>query len=261
MCVFKKVLLILMVCVLLMSTSLTFAAGTNLAKNESFEKGAILPDQWDKKMYDNNASEFLWETGDAHTGNRFVTIVNNKPNHARFSQVVKVKPNTEYKISCWIKATGIPTDKVGAGMGMENAIINTDSVHDTGGKWQYHEVYGLTGNGQDSMEITVALGDYGSVNTGKASFDDVAVEEATQAPAGVTVHSLYTQPSNSNNSGDTTKKIPGDPFNKLPKEEWTFLAIVVLLVYILFAIYYLYFYKPKKAIRTKIKNADKASGR
>ena len=252
----KTVLLI--ACVFLAFSNVVFAAEQNAIKNNSFEKGAIFPDGWDKKMYDtNDASEFIWEKGGGHSGDRYVTIVNNKENHARLTQAVNVKPDTNYKLSCWVKAEGCPTGKKGAGIGVEGVALGPASLCDTDGKWQYFEMYGLTGKKQNSIELSVTVGGYGNTNTGKGSFDDVAVEEVSQIPQNAQVYDLSVQDNVQSTVSSSDKKIPGDIFNMLSSDEWTFIAIIVLVIYILFAIYYLYFYKPRKASKKILKGGRK----
>ncbi|WP_183354869.1 phospholipid carrier-dependent glycosyltransferase [Geomonas silvestris] len=59
----------------------------------------------------------------------------------------------------------------------------------TGG-WQSVEFYGQTGKNQSTLEVTVGLGGYGSMNSGTAWFKDVEVQKMDLAPPGVAVAAL-----------------------------------------------------------------------
>jgi dolichyl-phosphate-mannose-protein mannosyltransferase len=251
---FKKVILLLLLsCMIVVANPLVFAAEKNLLQNSGFETGTNGPGNWEKKMwFTNDISEFKWETGAAHSGNKFVTIINKAPNHARYAQEVSVKPNKLYKIACWIKAEKIPTDKKGAGLGIEGVALGDFSLRDTGGKWQSFEIYGATGSTQVSLSLYLTLGGYGSLNLGQASFDDVSFEEVDRVPPGVQLYKFYQDTSAAPVVATNTQPTNSDLFNRLTAEHWILLAILVLVIYIPFAVYFLLYYKPKNALPSKL---------
>lgn len=244
--VFSAILLVLV------ASFFGFAAETNLIKNSSFESGGIEPGDWEKKVWDSSGiSEFKWETGSGHTGNRFVTISSTGPNHARYSQEVRVQPKTKYKVSCWIKAQNIPGDKKGAGIGVEGVALGDYSLTDTDGNWQLFEVYGETGSNQSSLSLYITLGGYGSLNSGQASFDDVSVEEVANIPAGVQLYSFYQDPGATTVTTNTAPTYT-DLFTSLTAAEWILLAIIILAIYIGIAAFYLLYYLPKKETKPTV---------
>jgi Gpi18-like mannosyltransferase len=245
------------------------ASTNNLATNPGFEVGTADPEAWAKTMWDTtNAAEFIWETGGGHSGSRYVSINNRKLNHAYYSQTINVKPDTTYRLSCWIKTDGIPSDQKGAGIGVQDLILSySTGLSNTNGKWQYHEIYGKTGPGQNQVTILLMLGEYGFLNSGKASFDDFCFQEVIEVPAGASVNDLYkaepaaAQTDNStattadDSSTDTGQKnylTPSNTQNEAVYNEKTqnyiFIALVVLAIYIFVAAYY-FFMKPKTGRR------------
>ena len=88
----------------------------------------------------------------AHTGLHSAYIRNAAPNDARFAQTLAVEPNTIYKLSGYIMASGIEDGK-GANLSIEGVYSLTEPIYDTNGKWEFVELYGKTGKNQ--RELTV----------------------------------------------------------------------------------------------------------
>ncbi len=103
-----------------------------------------------------------------------------------------MKPDTNYRLSCWIYAQGVETPSIGANISVLGATIAAGDLRDTGGKWQLVELYGKTGPQQQAIAVLARLGFYGSLATGLALFDDFAVEELAKPPAGKVVANLDT---------------------------------------------------------------------
>jgi predicted membrane-bound dolichyl-phosphate-mannose-protein mannosyltransferase len=189
----KKVLFLLLFVFLFTAVDIGIA-DENLLKNGSFEDiSGGLPRMWSTDIYDNdyNNVRFFVENKGAYDGNNYITIENIRPDDARLIQTVKVKPNTIYRLSCRIKAEGIGKNALGASITELYILEASKDFKDTGGKWEYVELYGRTGKKQDNIAITARLGGYGNVNTGKASFDDFRLEQVGNPPAGVNVINLY----------------------------------------------------------------------
>jgi len=180
----KKVLFLLLFVFLFTAVDIGIA-GENLLKNGSFEDiSGGLPRMWSTDIYDNdyNNVRFFVENKGAYDGNNYITIENIRPNDAKLIQTVKVKPNTIYRLSCRIKAEGIGKNALGANITVLYILETSKDFKDTGGKWEYVELYGRTGKKQDNIAITARLGGYGNVNTGKASFDDFRLEQDIASP-------------------------------------------------------------------------------
>lgn len=167
-------------------------AAANLVSNPSFEEeSGGLPAAWQFSSFAHTpgAADFKLEKGGAHSGDRFVTIVSHIKNDVRFRQDIPVKENTIYKLSCWIKTENVGTDAKGANLSIDGKFESSEDIKGTNGKWEYVEMYAKTGIKIKRMTITIGIGGYGSMNSGKASFDDVAVEELG-IPDGATVAQL-----------------------------------------------------------------------
>lgn len=237
-----------------------YADDNNIARNSSFEEGAKQLSYWEEECWNTSGvTEFKWETGKAHSGDKFITIINNAPNHSRYKQAVNVKPNKIYKISCWIMAENIPEGNIGAGITVRDVALVDKGLKDTGGKWEYYEIFGKTGLKQNTLEFSASLGGYGSINTGKASFDDFAVSEINDIPSGAKLYNFYNNPATINN---TIKSTPSnDLFGKLSTQQWTLLATIVLLIYLGIAIFYLFYnnkeFETGKPVKSRSKNTGK----
>ena len=169
-------------------------ANENLVQNGGFEDiNDGLPDKWSTDIYGSDTAgvRFYVENKGAYNGSNYVTIENIRLNDAKLIQSVEVKPNTVYKLSCRIKAEGIGQNALGANITVLYILGTSKDLKDTGGKWEYVELYGRTGKQQDIIIVTARLGGYGNVNTGKASFDDFRLEQIETAPPDTKIVNLY----------------------------------------------------------------------
>ena len=156
----------------------------NLAQNGDFEDLYMeLPLHWTKEAWQKSGdvTKYYIETDNPHSGNYYVTIENIQNNDARLVQNVRVKPFTCYRLSCWVKASGVNRTRLGANLSvMYPDLLSTSSdFKDTNGEWEYIEYHVRTGAKQENMRVAIRLGGFGNDNTGKASFDDFRLEEVT----------------------------------------------------------------------------------
>ncbi|MBZ0158522.1 MAG: glycosyltransferase family 39 protein [Alphaproteobacteria bacterium] len=178
---------------LVMLSAPAFAAD-NVLENGSFEEvRAGNPALWSTDVWDGEqgATLFRTEKGMAASGNFFITIEARKPNDAKFLQKVRVKPDTLYKLSCWIQARNISPNTKGANITVLGILDTSADLYDTGGRWEYAELYGRTGPGQRELIVTARLGGYGNLAAGVASFDNIRLEEVKSAPAGVKIVNFF----------------------------------------------------------------------
>lgn len=216
------------------------AADNNLVKNPSFENAnGSMPADWQYNGWDKKpgATELKYENDLFHSGGKSITIINNSMNDARFSQAVDVKENTLYKLSCWVKTENVGTgqNSKGANISIDGKLETSKDIKGTNEKWEYIEMYAVTGNGVNSIKLTIGLGGYSSSNSGKASFDDVSLEEVSSIPQGavsaILGNSSSTNTNNSSSSNNnasknastTPKKLPGPP-----KAVWILTAAAVI---------------------------------
>ncbi len=208
----KSILLVFSLITLFFYTTTIIGADSNLIQNGSFENDSdSTPAFWQTSIWDKSpdATECKYESGNAHSGSKYITIINNKANDSRYIQPVNVSENKMYMLSCWVRATNIPKDKKGANISLEGKLESSTDAWETNGTWQRLVMYAKTGPGITTFTVTVGIGTYGSINTGRASFDDVTVEEVSSIPEGAVVCNLTnntTQQSgieNNNNGGNS----------------------------------------------------------
>lgn len=208
---------IMLVLTLILASQQATARSNNLIKNPSFEEETGgKPNSWDTTAYKNDLTitEFNLERGPGHSGEKYVVIINKSENDARYSQRIKVKPDNMYRLSCWIKTENVGLNNKGANLSIANKLEMSKEIKGTNGKWEYVELYVKTGNGIDAINATVGLGGYCSINTGKASFDDVCMEEVDTIPDNAIVavigspESSRIAPNNEKRVSDSGKIIP-----------------------------------------------------
>ncbi|NJD02519.1 MAG: phospholipid carrier-dependent glycosyltransferase, partial [Ruminiclostridium sp.] len=160
-----------------------YAENINLAANPGFEEfDGSDPFYWTSGSWQNDGA-FTLDTAAAHSGKSSALIINNKATDSRFKQEIKVKSNTYYRLSCWIKTEDVGSKTIGANLSIDGLLPTSQDVKGTSEDWTYIELFGITGKDQKSFTLTLGLGGYGSLNTGKAWFDDVVVEELEGKPA------------------------------------------------------------------------------
>jgi Gpi18-like mannosyltransferase/predicted membrane-bound dolichyl-phosphate-mannose-protein mannosyltransferase len=186
-------------CMLAVIISLTAAttqmanAATNLLDNSSFEElNSNIPALWSTAGFETDSSftKFSIGTTGAHSGSSFAVIENIQANDARWVQKIKVSPKTLYKLSGWAMVENVGVNAKGANVTVEGITESSQDLKETNHQWQLLEMYIKTGADQEELAFTARLGGYGSANTGKASFDDMAVEQVEAAPNGSNVIQL-----------------------------------------------------------------------
>lgn len=165
------------------------AAGTppNLVINNGFEEDRLgLLSMWSTEAWVNTADAVRFFTTEQlhHSGKRSFVIANLQKNDSRGVQWVTVKPNTLYRLSAWVMAQDVDSAGIGANISVLGSTSAAGDLKSTGGKWVYVEMYGRTRPDQASLAVVVRLGFYGSLATGYAMFDDVALQAVSALPAG-----------------------------------------------------------------------------
>ncbi|NTV88858.1 MAG: phospholipid carrier-dependent glycosyltransferase [Clostridiales bacterium] len=165
---------------------------SNLVLNPGFEENESTDVfYWDTWSWQDEGTA-ITDTTTSHTGKASVKVINETATDTRFKQTIKARPNTYYKLSCWAKTDNAGPDGKGANLSLDSMTIMTADLKGSN-DWTYLEMYGVTGDSQDSFTITLGLGGYSSINSGTAWFDDVSVEALEAAPEGVTIEKLYTE--------------------------------------------------------------------
>ncbi len=172
----------------------------NLLYNSSFEEvgEGNMPEGWiEGKWYWDSGVSTLTLSDEAYSGEKSIMIYSAGENDARFTQTVAAVPNSYYLIRCMVKAEGCSEGRNGAGISIEDTFISSEYVYDTNGEWAELKLYGKTGPEQDYLTIMARIGGYGSLNVGRAWFDDVELYRLKSLPEGVSARSLATNPPSS----------------------------------------------------------------
>lgn len=214
--------------------NIAFAEG-NLVTNGSFEEVQDgTPIGWTIYTYyeDEGASEFTVDNEGAYESNTCAVVINNIQNDSRYMQTINAQPNKNYKLSCYIKGENINDLGNGAVLSIEGQLAVTPHVRDTGGSWEYVEMYAKTGEGVYSFNVTVGVGGYSSESTGKGYFDDVKVEEVDTIPEGAII-AIVENPNHDSSSSDNQLEYNEDNSEQEKKSDTNMSIWLILVVCIL----------------------------
>lgn len=189
---FPRTTILLLLLILLLPGIAGNAAG-NLLVNGDFEQSENgMPSGWTIEAWvkDEGVTDYGVDREAAYTGEQSAIIQSVSDNHARLVQEIRVKPNTTYRFSGYVKTEGLDESATGAHLYIDGTALYYPQFHDTKGEWAYLEFYGKTGENQKKLLFGASLGGYGSVNSGQARFDALSAEEMSAAPESVEVFPL-----------------------------------------------------------------------
>ncbi|WP_217591707.1 glycosyltransferase family 39 protein [Cohnella sp. GbtcB17] len=163
---------------------------------ESAASGSGQPDGWTQDIYAADANGAAVSTltvgqDGGHSGQAYLSVASAGENDARWIQTVPVEADAVYKLSGWIRVAGGLADRTGGNLSVLGIAAPFPAVGDTQGEWRQVEWYGKTGADQTSITVAARLGSYGSLNSGRADFDDIMLEKLAEAPAGAVVIPLW----------------------------------------------------------------------
>lgn len=156
----------------------------NLLKNPGMEVNNSMPVEWRLDEFRRDGTVVTIEQGDAHSGNNYVSLENTVDNDSRLIQTVKVKENTHYKISGWIKTENVSDHGFGANLSLNEHWFLSREIKGTRNKWEYVEFYLSVTEDLTMVSVCLRLGGYGGTAIGKASFDDISMVEVDKVPGG-----------------------------------------------------------------------------
>lgn len=220
----KKAIVIFFTTALLMTMTVSpYATTQNFLFNGSFEQLVDgTPANWIMESYDKDpgASTFEVETADPQLGERYVTITNNVTNDSRYLQAVMVEENKKYKLSCYIKAENVSEEGKGANLSVGSQLITSKQIKGTTEGWEYVEMYAVIEEGAKTMNVSVGVGGYSGTSTGKASFDNVLMEEVELIPEGAPVAIIkpLDKGSSNNNNNDNNNNNNNNSTNNTPQQ-------------------------------------------
>lgn len=180
----------------------------NLLYNSSFEEvgEGNMPEGWiEGKWFWDSGVSTLSLSDEAYTGEKSIMVYSAGENDARFTQTIAVEPDSYYMIRCMVRAEGCAEDRLGAGVSVEDTFISSEYVYDTKGEWTELTLYGKTGPDQDYLTVMARIGGYGSLNVGRAWFDDVEMYRLKSLPEGVSAVSFATNPPSSAQEEEETE--------------------------------------------------------
>lgn len=214
-------------------------AAENLLQNPSFEDtNNNMPVGWYTWVWDYKPGtvEFFVEQEGSRSGQNYVTIENKEGRDSRYYQEVAVNSNSCYKFSAWIKTQNVSDNVLGANLSLEGITAHSRDVKGTVDEWQYAELYIRTGEGVNTLKLSLGLGGYGNLNIGKASFDDAVLEEVDSIPEGVNF-ALVENPDAVPKPSDAEQK--PDPENTKGKYTWVWLIISLAVLAIILFYYFI----------------------
>lgn len=163
-------------------------AWSNLLSNGGFEQGAYSPTgdpfTWTRDAWKMGEAIFTWDDTQAYGGNKSVKLTAPTPNDIRWLQSVALLPNTNYRLSGWIKTENVVKTgllDVGANIGLFGTWMYTSGLLGTN-DWTYAS---MDFNSQTMTQTVVAarLGYWSGDVTGMAWFDDIRLTPLNTASA------------------------------------------------------------------------------
>ncbi|MBN1700111.1 MAG: carbohydrate binding domain-containing protein [Spirochaetales bacterium] len=241
---------VVMMAFMLILPLLPVSAG-NLLVNPGMEEGDSIISPWQIYTFTPEASDFFIEKGNAKGGEHYLTIVNRGDNDARLIQRIAVEQHASYRISGWIKTEGVAESNIGANLSLNDYWFISQDVKGTTADWKYVEFYFTVEDDIAAVEVALRLGGYGAITTGKASFDDAAMEKVATIPPGSIHYVIEKKEAQDrqqvNTGGVNTGDQRGGGGWKIMPETLQFIAVaVIILAGIAVFTVFLLVYKPEK---------------
>lgn len=181
-----SLIFLLILCTVLQSTAV---ADGSLLSNADFS-APELPDGWDTVAYEA-------ENYSVYTQNGALVIASAAENDVRFCQMIKVEPNTVYRLSAEISADGVHGGH-GVCLSVDNYSLDGSYAVSTGRTgsfdWTRETLIVRTGAKQSYINFALRLGSYSETSAGTARFraaelvqtndpEDVAAAVTLEEPA------------------------------------------------------------------------------
>jgi len=250
----KRILLLLLGFMLLVCPSAFAGEDGNLLVNPGFEEIGSngLPVGWYTDAYVKREGVSRFSVTEEGLDSQAAALIENfDMNDARFAQTVKVRANSMYRLSGWIKAEDILDAGHGANLSVEGVYVFSESLYDTRGEWVYIETYGLTAEDQTEVTIFARVGGYSGESQGSAAFDNLSLVEVEALPVDVFADAWYTIPSievlDETNDNSTDAPQPFWP--------WLIVLSLVFSIAALFASKPLQFDRRERALREAAENS------
>lgn len=163
------------------------SGATNELSNSGFENGSGgNPTGWQQDAWMSNGATFKWDNVEAHNGDRSAMLQATTANDIRWIQAVTLQPNTNYRLSGWIKTENVVHDEgtqvAGANLGLYGTWLHTDGLFGTN-DWTYVSMEFDSGAVTET-DIAARLGYWSGIATGTAWFDDIQLVNLDALNAG-----------------------------------------------------------------------------
>ena len=148
-----------------------------LVTNGSFEQGVFsptgVPSRWQRDAWQYSSSIFGWDNTVAYNGIKSVKISTTTQNDARWIQTISVKPNTNYRLSGWIRTINVigGSGTAGANIGLLGTWDHSTGLVGTN-DWTY---VSMNFNSSSNIAVTIAcrLGMWSDTVTGTMWCDQI----------------------------------------------------------------------------------------
>ena len=148
------------------------------------------PAHWRQDMWLKDGASVLALDPEGYDGEA-VYVRNLQANDARYAQTVAVEPDTVYRVSAKVRASGCDSEGRAANLSVEGLNCYSESLFDTRGEWRDLTLVGLTGPEQREVTVFLRVGGYSALSTGEAWFDDVEMVRLDEVPADATVQNFF----------------------------------------------------------------------
>ncbi len=201
-------------------------AGGNLLANADFSRGAgKSPDDWRTAGWKEAPSVTGYDWLHSQGSEPELVITNFQPNDARWVQSLSLGPGWYY-VSVEARTEQVPSNEAGATISLDEDGVNSPDLRGTA-DWQRLGFYLKVGKHGADIDVALRLGNFGSLNTGRALFRKPSVAKVAAPPAGATpVFDLVAV-----RRGEAAPPIG---------RQWTLIATFVLLALLAAAGWYLY---------------------
>ncbi len=144
------------------------AHAQSLVHNGAFTEGSgDKPDGWTTEQWSPTVgTTFEWRR--SPTGPGVVVVRNPAPNDARWTQTVRVQPETWYRLSGYVRAVGVSTSGFGASLSVLGGFESTRELEGADSGWQAVSMWIKTKPGQTQLTMACRLGNYGQIAAGEA---------------------------------------------------------------------------------------------
>jgi hypothetical protein len=160
-------------------------SGRNLLANADFTRGAgKSPDDWRTGGWKEAPSVTGYDWLHSAGSEPELVVTNFQPNDARWIQSLSLGPGWYY-VSAEVRTEQVPSNAAGASVSLDEDGINSSDLRGTT-DWQRLGLYLKVGKHGADIDVALRLGNFGSLNTGRALFRKASVVKLAAPAAGAT---------------------------------------------------------------------------